>query len=96
MNVIARISPARARPVARREAIRWVSTRVFPEPAPAGEDPTPEDLALRMLKARCATLAHDGALLKADASRILADLAANSRTRRGWRQLWSASPWYQA
>ena len=29
--------------------------------APAGEDPTPEDLALRMLKARCASLAHDGA-----------------------------------
>ena len=35
VNVIARISPWWARPVASRCAIRWVSTRVFPEPAPA-------------------------------------------------------------
>ena len=55
--------------------------------APAGEDPTPEDLALRMLKARCASLVHDGAPLKADASRILADLAANSRTRDSYDAL---------
>ena len=55
--------------------------------APAGEDPTPEDLALRMLKARCANLAHDDAALKADASRILADLAANSRTRDSYDAL---------
>ena len=35
VNVIARISLGLARPVATRCAIRWVSTRVLPEPAPA-------------------------------------------------------------
>src|SRR3954463_3664249 len=35
VNVIARISSARAWPVRSRYAIRWVSTRVLPEPAPA-------------------------------------------------------------
>src|SRR5690625_1645895 len=35
VNVIARICPGRARPVASRSAIRCGSTRVLPEPAPA-------------------------------------------------------------
>src|SRR3954451_5730818 len=35
VNVMARISPARARSVWTSQAIRWVSTRVLPEPAPA-------------------------------------------------------------
>src|SRR3954449_8832768 len=35
VNVIARISSARAWPVRSRYAMRWVSTRVLPEPAPA-------------------------------------------------------------
>ena len=35
VNVIARISSARAWRVRIRYAIRWVSTRVLPEPAPA-------------------------------------------------------------
>gem|GEM_PF-4203493 len=35
VNVMARISPRRARPMASRWAIRWVSTLVLPEPAPA-------------------------------------------------------------
>ena len=35
VNVIAMTSPARARPVASRYAMRLVSTRVLPEPAPA-------------------------------------------------------------
>ncbi|WP_303868388.1 BREX-1 system phosphatase PglZ type A [Senegalimassilia anaerobia] len=48
--------------------------------APAGENPTLEDLALRMLKSRCAELVCNSALLKADAARILADLARDSRT----------------
>lgn len=55
--------------------------------APAGEDPTLEDLALKMLKSRCANLVHDSTPLKADASRILADLAANSRTRDSYDAL---------
>ena len=35
VNVMARISLGRACPVPTRWAIRWVSTRVLPEPAPA-------------------------------------------------------------
>lgn len=55
--------------------------------APAGEEPTPEDLALRMLKARCTGLMRAETPLNADASRILADLAANSRTRDSYDAL---------
>ena len=35
VKVMARISCGRARPVASSHAMRWVSTRVLPEPAPA-------------------------------------------------------------
>ncbi|MGN8751205.1 BREX-1 system phosphatase PglZ type A [Collinsella sp. HCP3S3_D1] len=55
--------------------------------APTGEDPTLEDLALKMLKARCADLICDSASLKADAARILADLAASSRTSDSYDSL---------
>ena len=50
--------------------------------APDGADPTLEDLALRMLRARCGGLVPDEERpLKADAVRILAELASNGRTR---------------
>ena len=35
VKVMASSSPARARPVCTSQAMRWVSTRVLPEPAPA-------------------------------------------------------------
>ena len=41
VNVIARISIGRALPVASSHAIRWVSTRVLPEPAPASTSSGP-------------------------------------------------------
>src|SRR5215211_2889829 len=41
VNVIARISPGRARPEWISHAIRWVSTRVFPDPAPASTSSGP-------------------------------------------------------
>ncbi len=41
VKVIARISPGRARSVATRCAIRCVSTRVLPEPAPASTSSGP-------------------------------------------------------
>lgn len=55
--------------------------------APAGEDPTLEDLALKMLKARCAGIVHEDTPLKADAARILVDLAASGRTRDSYDAL---------
>lgn len=55
---------------------------------PAGTDPTLEDLAFRMLKTRCAGLiADERGSLNADAARILADLASNSRTRDSYDAL---------
>ena len=41
VNVIARISLGCARPLASSQAIRWVSTRVLPEPAPASTSSGP-------------------------------------------------------
>lgn len=55
--------------------------------APTGEDPTLEDLALKMLKARCADLICDNAPLKADVARILADLASDGRTSKAYDAL---------
>lgn len=56
--------------------------------APDGADPTLEDLAIRMLRARCGGLLPDEARpLKADAMRILADLASNGRTRDSYDAL---------
>ena len=55
VNVIARISLGRARPVATSQAMRWVSTRVLPEPAPAstssGPSPCVTALALGGIEA---------------------------------------------
>ena len=54
VKVMARISPARARPVCTSQAMRWVSTRVLPEPAPArmssGPSPWRHRLALGLVE----------------------------------------------
>lgn len=55
--------------------------------APAGEDPTVEDLALKMLQSRCGALMAQATPLKADAERILGELAANGRTRDAYDAL---------
>lgn len=55
--------------------------------APTGEDPTLEDLAFKMLKARCADLVCDSAPLKADAARILVDLASDGRIEKSYDAL---------
>lgn len=56
--------------------------------APAGAEPSVEDMALEMLKARCGDLVSGGAApLGADASKILGDIAANGRTRSSFDAL---------
>src|SRR4051812_42502615 len=68
VNVIARISSGRACPVASRYAIRCVSTRVLPEPAPAriSSGPSP-----------CTTASRWGRLRPASSSSILGSWAAS-------------------
>lgn len=55
--------------------------------APEGEEPTVEDLALKMLQSRCADLLGEQHRLRPDAERILGELASNSRTRGAYDAL---------
>lgn len=56
--------------------------------APAGANPSVEDMALGMIKARCGDLVSDStASLGADASKILGDIAASGRTRSSFDAL---------
>lgn len=55
--------------------------------APKGEEPTVEDLALKMLQSRCADLVGEQHRLRPDAERILGELASNSRTRGAYGAL---------
>src|SRR4051794_7369140 len=91
VNVIARISPTRARCVWTRYAIRCVSTRVLPEPAPAriSSGPSP-----------CSTASRWGGLRpsRRSATRWSAAASDDTRSRIGappaaaWRRNCTASP----
>src|SRR5215207_6373105 len=88
VNVIARISPGAACPVPTRWAIRWVRTRVLPEPAPAriSSGPSPCSTAWRWGSLRpssrasvatgALTLARIGAAAEAYLQNSLLQIAA--------------------
>src|SRR5919106_5997904 len=85
VNVIARISPGRARPVAISHAIRWVSTRVLPEPAPAitSSGPSPWVTASRWAGLRSASRRSTRSAPGAIGAPCMASVLTDSRIVRG-------------
>src|SRR4051795_8567026 len=74
VKVMARISPARARSVCTSQAIRWVKTRVLPEPAPASTSSGPSG---------CVTASRCGGFNPASRSSTAAASGTGPRIRSG-------------